>query len=211
MYNLENEELDNSKEKLVIFDDPMNSNDDMAQYLIIAELQKYWQNPRGCAQFIILTHNKHFYIQLRPTNPKYDKVNYYRLRKSKKTEIYKITKKNEDAETIYDELWGELKFAYSHNKNLFMWNNMRRILENYLRFMYCETEPIALEQLFNDKENKILAIALIKSLHVNSHIGYETDIEIIDKSCEELKNSFAQIFDKLGAPEHFTNHWDNDL
>ena len=40
IYDLENSNKKSDKEMVVVFDDPMNSNDDGVQYLIIAELQK---------------------------------------------------------------------------------------------------------------------------------------------------------------------------
>ncbi|MCL4575988.1 AAA family ATPase, partial [Fusobacterium nucleatum] len=59
-----------TRNKLIIFDDPMNSNDDTMQYLIIEELQKLmkelFQNNKD-NKFILMTHNVHFYI-----NVKYD-------------------------------------------------------------------------------------------------------------------------------------------
>ena len=69
------EQLENSedkKNKFIIFDDPMNSNDDTMQYLIITEIQKLYQGKyknRFNANndfFICMTHNAHFYLNVQP-------------------------------------------------------------------------------------------------------------------------------------------------
>lgn len=40
IYSLDDVENEHNKQKIIIFDDPMNSNDDTMQYLIITELQR---------------------------------------------------------------------------------------------------------------------------------------------------------------------------
>lgn len=52
-----------SQNKLIVFDDPMNSNDDSMQYLIIEELH-HLMNAKNNDRFIVLTHNKHFYLNI---------------------------------------------------------------------------------------------------------------------------------------------------
>ena len=56
------------KKKIIVFDDPMSSNDDKMQYLIIWELQRLYQG-KDRDKFnedrdimVILTHNIHFYL-----------------------------------------------------------------------------------------------------------------------------------------------------
>ena len=54
-----------TRNKLIIFDDPMNSNDDTMQYLIIEELTNLIKNLDKNDKFIVMTHNVHFYINLK--------------------------------------------------------------------------------------------------------------------------------------------------
>ena len=46
----------------MVFDDPMNSNDDNMQYLIMDEITRLRKSLSKYDVFILLTHNKHFYI-----------------------------------------------------------------------------------------------------------------------------------------------------
>ena len=49
---------DGNKEKIVIFDDPMNSNDDAMQYFISEELKQIMKKcDKGFGKYILLTHN----------------------------------------------------------------------------------------------------------------------------------------------------------
>ena len=54
----ENESVRN---KVIIFDDPMNSNDEYFQYYIMSKLNEEMKKDRESI-FILLTHNKHFYL-----------------------------------------------------------------------------------------------------------------------------------------------------
>lgn len=211
--NLEKVNQDEAKNKIVIFDDPMTSNDDNCQYLMMGIIQKFYQD-QNHPQMFILTHNNHFYLQVTPSKKKYptpgksSNQKYMRLLKNDgKTEVKIIENSRDELKPIYDELWEELKFAYDHHKTIFMWNNMRRILETYNRFNYRQTSPRDIESQFDKITDKALAIGLVKSLHVNSHIGYETDIDISGKTRDDLKILFEIMFEKLGAKKHFETYW----
>ncbi|WP_411843045.1 AAA family ATPase [Salinicoccus sp. HZC-1] len=195
------------KGKIIIFDDPMTSNDDNVQYLMIGALQKLYEQ-QNHPQLFVLTHNNHFYLQMCPNKRKYDKQNYLRLIKmNEKTEFVKITEPKDDLKPLYHELWEELKFAYENDKTTFMWNNMRRILEAFNRFVYGSEQPRDIERNIGEFEGKILAVSLIKSLHVNSHIGYETDVDISGKSKEELLEVFKKVFEAIKFESHFKVYW----
>lgn len=195
------------KGKIIIFDDPMTSNDDNVQYLMIGALQKLYEQ-QNHPQLFVLTHNNHFYLQMCPNKRKYDKQNYLRLIKmNEKTEFVKITESKDDLKPLYHELWEELKFAYDNDKTTFMWNNMRRILEAFNRFVYGSEQPRDIERNIEEFEDKILVVSLIKSLHVNSHIGYETDVDISGKSKEELLEVFKKVFEAIKFERHFKVYW----
>ena len=133
------------KNKIIVFDDPMSSNDDKMQYLIIWELQKLYQN-KDRDKFdsnrdimVILTHNVHFYLNVQPHGyfkdekhrTKYDKNNFYRIDHHA---FIKISTDKEDFKTSYEALWVELKDLYECGHELSMLNTMRRIIETFMKF-----------------------------------------------------------------------------
>lgn len=215
MNSLEDVQInEEGKTKIIIFDDPMTSNDDNCQYLMMGIIQKFYRE-QNHPQMFLLTHNNHFYLQATPSSKKYPTSNkpntnqrYIRLLKTDgKSEVKVISNDSDNLKPIYEELWAELRYAYEHDKTIFMWNNMRRILETYNRFNYRRSSPADIEIRFDGLEDKALAIALVKSLNVNSHVGYETDIDISGKTKEELKEMLRDIFLKLGAEDHFKCYW----
>ena len=64
--NSDNPSIDKNKNRIIVFDDPMTSNDDFVQYIIINELNKLIQvcNKKNNSQntLVMLTHNTHFYL-----------------------------------------------------------------------------------------------------------------------------------------------------
>lgn len=121
------------KNKIIVFDDPMNSNDDTMQYLIITEMQKLYTDKyrdKFNSQkdyFICLTHNAHFYLNVQPQGnfkekkpmngklveiSKYDKNNFYRLENGK---FKLISSQREDFNTHYELLWIELHALYEND------------------------------------------------------------------------------------------------
>lgn len=54
----------NLNNKIIIFDDPMTSNDDTMQYLIIEELNNLVKRLKDQDKLLIMTHNNHFYLML---------------------------------------------------------------------------------------------------------------------------------------------------
>lgn len=116
-----------NKPKFIIFDDPMNSNDDTMQYLIaneILKLVKQVNKPKNKDKILILTHNVLFYLnitrdikneyhlkkkgdRIKP----YKEINFYRLMSyDGKTKILKLQEDREDFKTQYESLWFELIF-----------------------------------------------------------------------------------------------------
>jgi wobble nucleotide-excising tRNase len=119
------ESVDNrSKPKFIVLDDPMTSNDDTMQYLMIGEIQKLYQGLKDGNYFIVLTHNCHFYLNVRPNTGTtykengtvvsfYEKYGVHHLfSDGKRTTIKCITKGKEDFKTSYETLWKELIFLY---------------------------------------------------------------------------------------------------
>ena len=205
MLDLENPDKLTEKQRIIVFDDPMNSNDDTTQYLIIVSIQKLFKNLNDTDQVFILTHNIHFYINVRykwwngSTKQNYEKTTIHLVKSSAGSSFRLLTSEAEDLKTTYEALWAELHWMYEQHKPEFMLNPIRRIFETYGKFnqidasvLYCGNE-IA-EKLFN----------------VNSHSV--EDIEDFNsdpngRNREEIMNLVKEIFNNNNAISHFNKHW----
>lgn len=183
--------------KCIVFDDPMNSNDDLVQYLIIEELQNLAKEIRDNNRLIILTHNNHFYINI-IYGFKYDKNKFYHFVKlNYKTNIKHINRGDDDFKTSYASLWSEIKTINSNesvNASLLL-NPMRRIIETYTKFN-------SIEQ--SDFFKKISGAR--KLFNVNSHSIDDLEAELNGKSKDDLINLLKKCFEENNALVHFNQH-----
>lgn len=207
IFSLEDIENTNNKKKIIIFDDPMNSNDDTMQYLMITELQKIYQGKEPAKfnpsrdYFLCLTHNVHFYLNIQPHGnfkdkndlTKYDKNNFYRI-ENKRFKLIKNEK--EDFKTSYAGLWIELQELCKNNYKFSILNSMRRIIETFMKF-----NNIPQDIFYGNNEQ------YLKLFNVNSHSIDDLDHELFTESSEELKELFRQIFVDNGFKDHFNNYW----
>ncbi|EWM59915.1 hypothetical protein Y016_03705 [Streptococcus thermophilus TH985] len=198
-------DLDNPSKKtenpqIIIFDDPMNSNDDTTQYLIISYLQDLINNLSENQQLFILTHNIHFYLNVR-----YDwwrkasktKLTLHLKKIDGKSKILPIETKDKDLKTSYDALWTELKWLYQQDKPDFMLNPIRRIFETFSKF-----NNISLSVLFkNDAEAK-------KLFDVNSHSIDDLEADLNGKTKEDIIAKVRELFSNNNAQAHFEKNWD---
>ncbi|MCJ0933156.1 AAA family ATPase [Virgibacillus halodenitrificans] len=212
--SLSDVEKQNDKNKIIVFDDPMNSNDDTMQYLIITEMQKLYTDKykdKFKSQkdyFICLTHNAHFYLNIQPHGnfkdkklineklveiSKYDKNNFYRLENGK---FKLISSQKEDFNTHYELLWIELHSLYESDLLNSMLNSMRRIIETYIKF-----NKINLVNFYKDKEEHK------KLFDVNSHSIDDHSMETIGKDKDTLIAMFKEVFETNNAIEHFRTYW----
>ena len=206
------EEVKESRQnnKIIVFDDPMSSNDDTMQYLIIWELQRLYQS-KDRNKFdvnrdimIILTHNVHFYLNVQPHGnfkddrgrTKYDKFNFYRI---EHREFIKITSEKEDFKTSYDALWIELKDLYACGHKLSMLNTMRRIIETYMKF-----NSLKQDKFYQENEQ------YLKLFNVNSHAIDDLSAELYTETIEDMRELFYQIFKDNNCDAHFEKHWKFD-
>lgn len=194
--------------KVILFDDPMNSNDAGMQYLIITELQKLYQgkfskryNPQK-DYIVIMTHNVHFYLNVPPHGAfkdengktKYDKNNFYSIRRG---HFIQIENEKQDFKTNYDALWSELQDLSENNLTNSMLNSMRRIIETYIEFT-----GISQNDFYKNNEQ------YLKLFNVNSHSAIDSvSAEAFTESSQELVASFHQIFKDNNAEAHFKSHW----
>ncbi|WP_340297036.1 AAA family ATPase [Staphylococcus coagulans] len=207
----------NSKNKIIVLDDPMNSNDDSMQYLIITEIQKLYQGKNKQRfdhqkdYFLCLTHNVHFYLNVQPqgnfkekiknpSNPeskliersKYDKYGFYWLEQGK---FKRILSEKEDINTHYEHLWFELEYLYKKNMLNSMLNSMRRIIETFLHF-----NKINADKFYENYEEHR------KIFNVNSHGIDDCTADIIGKDKERILEMFRQLFEANEAINHYDNY-----
>ncbi len=187
-------EFRSNKPKLIVFDDPMNSNDDNMQYLIIEELTSLMKKLDADDKFILLTHNKHFYMNV--TYGK-DGVKRIHLLKDGQHTIFKEVTKNNDIKTSYEALWDELKFIYDSSASAdMMLNPMRRIIETFTKFN-------ALDQ--TDFCSKVAGAK--KLFDVNSHSIDDFEADLNGKTKNDICLLFLDCFSENKCGEHFVKFW----
>lgn len=216
IFDLERTDGD-SRPKIVVLDDPMTSNDDTMQYLMIGEIQRFYKGLKGDDFFILLTHNVHFYLNVRPDEKimfkakdedgndieisRYKKYGNFRLMSDGKlTSIFEITKGKQDFKTNYESLWKELVFLYEADAPDLMFNPCRKICETYTHFMKIDTP------LFYG-ENR----SAKKLFDVNQHAIDDLEAEQNGKTRDEVKNILQELFKSAGAKEHFNSHWKGNV
>lgn len=210
IYSLGDIENQQNKSKILIFDDPMNSNDDTMQYLIITELQKLYSgndnnkfNPQK-DYFLCLTHNVHFYLNVQPHGnykdkngkTKYDKINFFRIENQK---FRLIKNEKEDFKTNYAGLWIELSELCERNLKYAILNSMRRIIETFIKFNNLKKEDFY-------RENELY----LKLFNVNCHAIDDLTQEQFTETADDLKRIFAEIFKENGFENHVKNYWSHN-
>ena len=200
--SLDSPELETGKPKIIVLDDPMNSNDDTMQYLIISEIEKLYSRKNLFKHFILLTHNSHFYLKVtfgrrvrRDGKNPYEMDNFVRMINDGNLTSFKYLKhKNEDFTTQYGSLWKELKFLYDNDKKDFMCNTIRRIIETEVMFNGVSGNK--------DAESKML-------FNTNSHYTEIGDLEtdINGYSREDIIGLMRKFFKQNNAEVHFNNYW----
>lgn len=199
IFDLENTENQNEREMIVVFDDPMNSNDDTVQYLIISELQNLLKSSKD-KQIFIMTHNAHFYINVRyqwwngVKKGSYDKVTYHLLKNDAQSIVRLISNPEEDLKTGYDAMWEEVHWLYNQHKPDYMINPLRRIFETFAKFN-------GIDNIYKDDgEAK-------KLFDVNSHSIDDLEAELNGKDENALMKKVEDIFSGINAIDHFNKYW----
>ena len=189
-----------NKPRIIVFDDPMCSNDDGMQYLIIEELQELMKNLMETDHFILLTHNKHFYINVKYKH-KYDKDKFIRLQSNDiKTKIITLTKDKDDFKTSYESLWNELQLLYEYNATSadMLLNPIRRIIETFTKFNALDKTDFC-----------NVVIGAKKMFDVNSHSIDDLEAELNVKTKKEIIQMCYDCFAKNGYNKHFLKYWKN--
>lgn len=209
IFDLERADGDN-KPKIVVLDDPMTSNDDTMQYIMIGEIQKFYRKLKGDNYFVLLTHNVHFYLNVRPnTAIKYkvdgDEISFYEkfgvyhlLSDDKHTTILNITKGKNDFRTSYETLWKELVFLHGAPDATpdLMLNPCRKICETYMNFT-----KKGIETFYGENTNAK------KLFDVNQHSVDDLEAEQNGRTKDEIRDILKGLFAQNEADEHFNSYW----
>lgn len=208
--NSDNPSIDKNKNRIIVFDDPMTSNDDFVQYIIINELNKLIQvcNKKNNSQntLVMLTHNTHFYL-----NQKFEIERFNRDAKDKtdldflfhmlsdkvQTVFYKIEDQSKDYKTSYEQLWEELAYLAKNisdeNSHLLL-NPIRRIIETFTKFNGINTY---------DFYHKVGIDEFYKLNNVNSHSIDDLEADLSGKSKKEILAMFKNSFELNNSIAHY--------
>lgn len=191
------------KTRVMIFDDPMTSNDDTMQYIMIMELQDLFKDLSDSETLIILTHNAHFYVNITwyLKGSKYKQNNFYRfISNGFKTKIEKIKSSDNDLKTSYSGLWYDLKYLYNDEKSRpeILINIIRRIIETFCNFNAIEKK----EFYRNTTEAQ-------KFFNVNSHSIDDLEMDLNGRSKEEILEIMKKCFEENECIDHFNAQWKN--
>lgn len=198
-------EVDSNKvrDKILIFDDPMSSNDSNMQYIIIEELINLILNSEddnNIKTIIILTHNHHFYLNLTShLKNRYNKYNFFKLQSNgKNSEIFRIDDHKKDFKSNYDSLWQDLVFAIKNDDasaNL-LCNTSRRIIDTYINF-----NSIKKQDFYKDTRGAK------KMFDVNSHDIEDFEADLTGLTKEKIIDVLKDCFKKNNGLNHFEDHY----
>lgn len=184
--------------KIIIFDDPMSSNDASLQYIIMDKLWHLMKDTNKKSKIILLTHNIHFYINIK-YKKRYKENCFYRLVPlNKQTEIMKIEKEEEDFSTSYESLWHDLIMIYnSETVGVHaLITTIRRINETFANF-----NGIVLTDFYSN------VTGAKKFLDVGAHSIDDFDADLIGKEKHDVINIMKRCYLENNSGDHFNKYW----
>ncbi|MCE4064020.1 AAA family ATPase [Chryseobacterium gleum] len=224
-------EIENSRKKIIIIDDPVSSMDSQTLFIISTLIRNLllkngtgrdlngnykkdqFKNP-NIEQALILTHNLFFYREVSLYYGKLlcDSISYFELYKNNNLTL---VKKLEGYDNVifndYQLLWRELKRNTEENISITLFHIIRRIIESYCNFMgITKGSDIwkPLEELELDNNKYLILRSLISQIQVESHnIGINDEIHFtrISKESREIAlQSLAIFFEKTGVKHILT-------
>jgi wobble nucleotide-excising tRNase len=197
-----------SKDKVVVFDDPISSLDSnilfVVSNLIKEVIQDCRQGKNGIKQVFVLTHNIYFHKEVTSRfgkdNGKRPIETFWIVRKlGNKSNI--IKHEGNPIKTTYELLWRELDILEEINKAT-IFNTLRRILEYYFKII----GGLDYEKCINDfdGEEKIICKSLVSWINDGSHsINDDLVVYVESESIEKYLNVFNTIFKCMGHESHY--------
>ena len=200
-------DLSDQRERLIIFDDPLNSNDEVMQFLIADKLNSWIHGIKKIEDntdtVVVLTHNISFYLNICRfyKDEAYQENSVYHLEKAStyKTKIKHITCRREDCASAYEEDWNQLITLYNSSETNAesLLNPIRKIVETYTSFIkvnkytFCEAVPGAM-----------------LLLHTNSHGVEDLNASTNGFSKNELLKIFYACFAVQDSGKvHIKRYW----
>lgn len=193
-------------EKVVVIDDPISSLDSNVLFMVSSLVRQIMFDMRvdktDIKQLFILTHNIYFHKEV---TFKQGKKNYgeggFWIVKKKDNQSSIIQYDENPIKTSYELLWKELKNREKQSLASIQ-NIMRRILENYFKFLG-NMDLDSLEEKF-EYEDKIRCRSLISWINDGSHfISDDLYVESSEDVVERYFDVFKKIFDTQGHMAHF--------
>ncbi len=194
-----NESKQIQQNRLIVFDDPMNSNDDTMQYLIIDELQRLMRSIKLPNKFILLTHNNHFYLNVKYGRKCDNNNDFIRfMSNGTTTKFVFITKQEEDFKTSYEALWNEVMYLYENENTSpeMLLNPIRRIIETYINF-----NGISIMDFYKNQSGAK------KLFDVNSHSIDDLEADLNGRTKKDIIELVKGCFNDNNAKAHFEKLW----
>jgi wobble nucleotide-excising tRNase len=197
-----------SKDKVVVFDDPISSLDSNVLFvvsnLIKEVIQDCRQGKNGIKQVFVLTHNIYFHKEVTfrggRDKGKWREETFWIVRKlGNKSNI--IKHEDNPIQTTYELLWRELDILEDINKAT-IFNTLRRILEYYFNII----GGLDYEKCINefDGEEKIICKSLVSWTNDGSHfINDDLVVYVEPESIERYMTVFKSIFEKMDHLSHY--------
>ena len=197
-----------SKDKVVVFDDPISSLDSNVLFVVsnlIKEVIHYCKNGNnGIKQIFVLTHNIYFHKEVTfrggRDKGKWSLETFWIVQKlDNKSNI--IRHEDNPIHTTYELLWRELYISESINKAT-IFNTLRRILEYYFNII----GGLDYEKCINefDGEEKIICKSLVSWINDGSHfINEDLVVYVEPESIEKYLTVFKSTFEKMGHLSHY--------
>jgi len=201
-----NNQADIVTEKVVVIDDPISSLDSNVLFMVSSLVRQIMfdmkEDMTDIKQLFILTHNIYFHkeVTFKQGKKNYGEGVFWIVRK--KNNKSTISRYDENPiKTSYELLWKELKNRDEQSLTSIQ-NVMRRILENYFKFLG-NIDLDSLEEQF-ELEDKIRCRSLISWINDGSHfISEDLYVEANEDVVERYFKVFKDIFDNQGHIAHF--------
>ncbi|MCC8466724.1 AAA family ATPase [Photorhabdus bodei] len=199
---------DNSKEKIIVIDDPISSLSHDYIYEISSLIQyRIIKGLPADSKVLILTHNLFFFQEMLKLAPSKDsefekKYKLFRVVKNEYSNV--IPMRKDDIKNEYESFWMVLKNIKDGIVNpVVLPNVMRNILEYYFSFS-CKTEKLneALGQLANS-EIDINYKSFCRYMHRGSHSDSSNINNLGRASSDKYFEIFKEIFVKTDNLSHY--------
>ena len=198
--------------RVLIIDDPISSLDSNILYvvssLIKSLLKKIRDNEGDIKQVILLTHNVFFHKEVSFIGGRYtscNKTHFWVLSKSSNITSIRAHEINNPIETSYELLWREVKEHIDDpsRASLSLQNSLRRILENYFKFLGNKWDYDLIAAFTNAQEKEICR-SLLCWVNDGSHtIPDDLHIQHGDDSSQRYLDVFKKIFDYTKNQGHY--------